>query len=288
MDTLQKKLRYSRKLVQKALRKFVKPVIACSFGKDSIVVLHMVREYSDKVKVLWNNTLVEYPDTYEFARRIIHEWNLHCIEARPKVTFWDIVEKYGFPIYTRNSKGQKQVAAYKCCDELKKKPTVAALRDMECDVYFTGLSRHESRLREFSARLYGDFFYSKKWGHWKCHPLLNWTNDDVWNYIKQFDLPYNPLYDKNGVTVDGGIRTGCWPCTQAIKYGKLEHLRLYYPKLFELLVVKKKLGETIIDLRIEKYKNVKSRCLDYMRNVTYKQRPLEETLCIHPCFFDRL
>jgi len=282
------KVRYSKSLVQKSLAMFKSPVVACSFGKDSIVVLHLVRQHTKEVKILWNNTLVEYPDTYEFARKIIKEWDLDCIEAKPKLTFWEIVKEYGFPIHSRNSQGEKQCAARMCCNELKKKPTMSALRQIDCDVYFTGLTRFESRLREFSARKYGDFFYSKKWDHWKCHPILNWTSEDVWQYIKQYDIPYNPLYDKKEVQIDGGIRTGCWPCTQAIKYGKLQHLREYYPKLFKLLVVEKKLGEEIMELRIETYKNTKSRIADYLRNRTYKQFGAEKALDLHPCFFDRL
>lgn len=288
MEIFDKKLQYSRKLVQKALSKFNNPIVACSFGKDSMVVLHIVRSCTNKFKVLWNNTLVEYPDTYTFAREIIRKWNLDCIEAKPKTTFWEIVKKYGFPIHSRNSKGNKQCAARMCCNELKKKPTMAALREIDCDVYFTGLTRYESRLREFSARKYGDFFCSKKWNHWKCHPLLNWTKEDVWQYIKEHKIPYNPLYAKNEVQIDGGIRTGCWPCTQAIKYGKLQHLREYYPKLFDLLVVEKKLGETMIDLRIENYKNIKSRVADYIRNTTYRKLGTKRVLSLHPCFFDRL
>ncbi|MCK4351910.1 phosphoadenosine phosphosulfate reductase family protein [candidate division WOR-3 bacterium] len=288
IDSFKKKLHYSKALIREALKKFKNPVIACSFGKDSMVVLDMLKKYSRNFTVLWNNTLVEYPDTYKFAREIIKDWELDCVEARPKVTFWEIVEKYGFPIYSRNSKGHKQYATYKCCEELKKKPTTIALRNMNCDLYFTGLTRHESRLREFSARLYGDSFYSKTWKHWKCHPILNWTREDVWEYIRVFNIPYNPLYDKNEIPIDGGIRTGCWPCTQAIKYGKLEHLRTYYPELFNLLVVKKKFGEVMLDLRIEKYKDIKSRNTDYMRNRAYKQLGLEKTLTAHPCFFDRL
>lgn len=288
MKGFKDKLRYSKKLIQEALTKFNKPIVACSFGKDSIVVLHLVRQYTRQIKVLWNNTLVEYPDTCIFARRIIEEWHLDCIEARPKVTFWDIVKEHGFPIHSRNSQGDKQCAARICCDELKKKPTKSALRKVDCDVYFTGLTRFESRLREFSARKYGDFFYSKKWDHWKCHPLLNWTSEDVWEYINHYKVPYNPLYDKKGVQIDGGIRTGCWPCTQAVKYGKLHHLREYYPKLFKLLVIEKNLGDKIMDLRIESYKNIKSRVADYLRNSTYRQFGAERALDVHPCFFDRL
>lgn len=284
----EQKLDYTIGLIKKALKRFNKPIIACSFGKDSIVVLHLLKTHTDNFRVLWNNTLIEYPDTYEFARKIIKDWNLDCIEVKPQVTFWQIVEKYGFPIYSRNSVGNLQTATYKCCYELKKKPTSIALKNIEHDIYFTGLTRFESRLREFSARLYGDLFYSKKWKHWKCHPILNWTQQNVWGYIKRFNVPYNPIYDKNEVEIEGGIRTGCWPCTQAVKYGKIQHLRRYYPKLFDLLIRQKKFGEVMIDLRLEKYKRIKSRNLDYMRNLTFQQMGLDKTLTLHPCFFDRL
>lgn len=286
--SFQEKLEYSQNLIKEALKEHQYPIIACSFGKDSVAVLHLVRSITDKFKVLWNNTLVEYPETYQFARSIIKDWDLDCIEAKPKKTFWDIVEEYGFPVNARNAKGEKQVAAAKCCNELKKKPTRKALRETECDLYFTGLTRHESRLREFSARKYGDYFYSTKWKHWKCHPILNWTTDDVWEYHKTFNMPHNPLYDMDEVSIDGGIRTGCWPCPQAIKYGKLEHLRNYYPKLFDLLVIKKGLGELIFELRINKFKNIHSRAADYMRNCTYQGLGVEKTLATHPCFFDRV
>lgn len=282
------KLDYSRSLIRTTLRKHTNPIVACSFGKDSMVVLHMIRNLTKSVKVIWNNTLVEYPDTYLFAKKVIEEWKLDCIEAKPEKTFWDIVEEYGFPINSRNAKAEKQIATYKCCEELKKKPTKKVLKKIKPDLYFTGLTRHESRLREFSARLYGDYFYSKKWKHWKCHPVLNWTAKDIWEYHKLFKVPYNPLYDKTGVHIRGGIRTGCWPCPQAIKYGKLEHLRVYYPKLFYYLVVKKGLGEFILSLRIQRLRKIPSRTPDYLRNVTYQQLGIKESLEIHPCFFDRL
>lgn len=288
MSAFSRKLQHSINLIRKTLKRFEHPVVACSFGKDSIVVLDLIKQQTNDFQVLWNNTLVEYPDTYSFAKKIIDEWQLDCVEARPEKTFWEIVEKYGFPIYARNSKGEKQCAAAHCCKELKKKPTVKALRNMKCDVYFTGLTRHESRLREFSARKYGDFFFSTKWNHYKCHPILNWTNEDVWQYIHENKVPYNPLYDKNSVEIQGGIRTGCWPCTQAIKYGKLQHLREYYPKLFNHLVVEKKLGETMIDMRLVQFKDIKAREGDYLRNRTYKLFGAERALDLHPCFFDRL
>ncbi|MGP8157494.1 MAG: phosphoadenosine phosphosulfate reductase family protein [Candidatus Acidiferrales bacterium] len=288
-DRLERKIVKADSLVQKTLRKHKSPVVACSFGKHSMVVLHLVVRHSPGVKVVWNNTGVEYPDTYNFVRRIREEWGLDIIEARPTTTFWNIVDQAGFPIFPRNASWELQRASTECCRQLKKKPTMKVLRQVGCDLYFTGLTQYESSLRRMSALKYGKYFYSVKWKHWKCHPILDWTTEEIWEYHKKFQIPYNPLYDKDEVPMLGGIRTGCWCCPMAIKYGKLQHLRHYYPKLFDFLVVRKGLGEVMVDLRLEKLKGVKSRARDFMLNKTVKARKaFAEILKRRPCFFDKL
>ncbi|TET41400.1 MAG: phosphoadenosine phosphosulfate reductase family protein [Dehalococcoidia bacterium] len=283
MDNFRDKLEASMNLVKKALSEHNDPIIACSFGKDSMAVLHLVRQLKPDVKVLWNNTLVEYPDTYQFARRIIKEWNLQIYEAKPQKTFWQIVSELGWPIDPRDASGKRQKATVQCCKELKKLPTLRLLRQYKWDLYFTGLTRYESRLREFSARRYGAYFYAKEWRIWKCHLILDWTADDVWQYHREFRLPYNSLYDKNEVAIGGGIRTGCWPCPQAIRYGKLQHLRYYYPKLFNFLVVKQGLGEEILKRRLQRGKGQ-----NVAKITTYLEVGLDRALHARPCLFDRL
>jgi phosphoadenosine phosphosulfate reductase len=277
------KLEFSKRLVKKSLSEHDNPIVACSFGKDSMVVLHLVRQFKPDIKVIWNNTLIEYPDTYEFARQIAKDWNLQIFEAKPRKTFWQLVDEVGWPIDPRNAAGNRQKATVRCCKELKKLPTLRLLRQHEWDLYFTGLTRHESRLREFSAQKYGAYFYSREWRIWKCHPILEWTTDEVWEYHRQFRLPHNPLYDKNDVAIGGGIRTGCWPCPQAIRYGKLEHLRHYYPKLFRAIIVKRGLGEEILRRRLQH-----ARGLEIPRITTYLEAGLDRALHARPCLFDRL
>jgi phosphoadenosine phosphosulfate reductase len=287
--SLTEKLEEAGILVATALKKHRSPVVACSFGKHSIVVLHLVRQYAPGVKVIWNNTGVEYPDTYEFARRIKDEWKIDLIEARPDTTFWNVVEQNGFPIFPRNADWKLQRASTECCRQLKKKPTMRALRSLKCDLYFTGLTQFESRLRFLSARKYGKYFFSVKWRHWKCHPILDWTTEDIWEYHRRFGIPHNSLYDKDEIQMEGGIRTGCWCCPMAIKYGKLRHLRHYYPKLFEFLVVTKGLGAAIVDLRLEKLKGISSRSKDFILNtVVKKTSAFRNILKRQPCFFDKL
>jgi 3'-phosphoadenosine 5'-phosphosulfate sulfotransferase (PAPS reductase)/FAD synthetase len=283
------KITQAKDLIKLALNTHRTPVVACSFGKHSMVALHLVRGFAPNVKVVWNNTGVEYPETYKFVARIKREWSLDIVEARPTTTFWKVVAENGFPIHPRNAAWGLQRASTECCRQLKKKPTTKALKVLGCDLYFTGLTQFESSLRRMSARKYGKYFYSVKWKHWKCHPVLDWHTEEIWEYHNRFGIPYNPLYDMDEVPMKGGIRTGCWTCPMAIKYGKLSHLRHYYPKLFNFLVVEKGLGEAMIGLRLKAFKNVKSRAKDRLLNMVVKKAgDFKGILKRQPCFFDKL
>lgn len=261
------KLKYSKNLIEDVLSKHKKPVVACSFGKHSMIVLHLVQKFRPDTPVLFNDTLMEYPDTYEFKEKITKEWNLNIIETKPKRTFWWVVENYGFPLFSR--KGHRS-ASKNCCRNLKEYPVKKVLNKYHFDLYFTGLSRHESRLREFSAKKYGDYFYSKTFKHWKCHPIQNWTEKDVWEYHKRYNILHNGIYNKkppNGFE----IRTACWCCTIPIKYGKLEFLRNYYPFLWKILL-KKGLGKLILEKKLD---------------IDISQEKVEHFIEKRPCLFDK-
>ena len=93
------------------LGRFENPAIGCSFGIDSLVALHLCLKARPDILVVWNNTLVEYPDTVKFARRLAKEWNLNVVETKPRKTFWEIVERYGFPLVRRgDSRDRKAVS----------------------------------------------------------------------------------------------------------------------------------------------------------------------------------
>ena len=91
--------------------------VACSFGKDSIVVLHMALKYKPDIKVVFNNTNVEFPETIKFKEKVRKLWNLNLIETKPyKKTFWSCIDDYGIP--THRGSGTLP----KCCYYLKEKP----------------------------------------------------------------------------------------------------------------------------------------------------------------------
>jgi phosphoadenosine phosphosulfate reductase len=75
----------------------------------------------------------------------------------------------------------------------------------ECDAWITGLRRDQSELRASTPKVGWDLRH----GLWKYAPLAGWTERDVWRYIAEHDLPYNPLHD------EGYSSIGCTPCTVA-------------------------------------------------------------------------
>jgi phosphoadenosine phosphosulfate reductase len=61
--------------------------VACSFGKDSMVVLYMALRVNPDIKVIFNNSGVEFPETIRIKNRLKSDWNLNLIETKPDKTF---------------------------------------------------------------------------------------------------------------------------------------------------------------------------------------------------------
>jgi len=308
---MKKKLTYSIKLVERALTECNisrenRAVLAFSGGIDSTCVLYLppVLEAvkAGAIDLLFNDTLVEFPSTRSFIMQLRDELGANLIIAKPKMTFKDIVKQYGFPIHPRGGRNyEKSKATNMCCYHLKKAPTKKVIREHNWCLYLTGLRADESYNRRIMAKQYGDYFDSKTYGHKKCHPILHWSLDDVWAFQGSRGFKYNELYDKVTYLNDSEpdfsyenaktfpVRTGCWCCPQGIRWGQMKWLREHFPKMFKTLMLKMGLAEALLDLRIEKNMNVKSKRALYMRDVNYKElfgaaRALE----LHPCYFDSI
>ena len=306
---MKEKLKYSVELVERAfaensISKEKKGVLAFSGGIDSTCVLNLPPMLSavraGLVDLLFNDTLVEFPSTRNFVRKVQDELKANVIIAKPEKTFKQIVAEYGFPIHPRGVRDSgKSKATSMCCYHLKKAPTKKVIREHGWSLYFTGLRADESYNRRVMAKVYGDYFNSKTAGHKKCHPLLYWTLKDVWAFQKECAFDYNELYDKVTYLNDAepdfcienakkfNVRTGCWCCPQGFKHGNLKWLREHFPKMFNVLMVKMGLGDAILDLRIEKNRTVASKRAQLLRDVNYKELfGVERALELHPCYFD--
>ncbi len=209
-----------------------KCAVAFSGGKDSLVVLHIARQYVARIPVVFNNTGVEFPETRAYIRQLSEEWDLNLIVTPYyKKSFWDCVDEYGYP-HIRSKKHSKGGSySPRCCYYLKEMPTKLAIKSYGLKAMFTGQTAVESRMRMFTARDKGICYFHTQYNCQKINPILWWTEDEVWQYIKVKELSCNPLYN------EGAPRVGCMPCTSHLHWqGQLARLN---PKLLARVMLEK-------------------------------------------------
>ena len=180
--------------------------VSCSFGKDSMVLLHLILQENPKIPVVFENTLTEFPETLALKRKIQQEWNLNLIELRPEkgVTFWTLQDRITKEKLHRDD-GKKHSNI--CCYHLKERPFAIWRKINGITKSFTGVTACESRHRMFVACMKGMDYYSHRDGCWKIHPLMFWTPQDIWDFIHDNDIPVNEAYAKYGLN-----RIGCMWC----------------------------------------------------------------------------
>jgi 3'-phosphoadenosine 5'-phosphosulfate sulfotransferase (PAPS reductase)/FAD synthetase len=296
------KMRYAERLIEAAFLLSERPIVAWSGGKDSTVLLHLIRQFKPEIDVIFNDTKVEFPETLKFVKDLSCEWNLnlHTARAPQGVNFWWCVERFGWPLLGKDNARDIQAIkaggrtafrrkgslvwkaaqsgvpiSDRCCYYLKEKPSEELYRNLGVDLVFFGIKAKDSHRRALNWLSYGDFFYDEKRKRWKIHPLSIWQDEDVWEYHRRFSLPLNPLYEM------GYKGTGCWPCTMGVRFGALGELRRGHPGLFRYLIVNRGLGEELIKLKL---------ALDdgQLSLFIHTWGDVEALLKERPCFFDRI
>jgi len=199
---LSDKIIRSEQLILKALKTYKTPAVSCSWGKDSIAMLHLIRKHCKKAIVLFANTKVEYPQTYKYRDVMLELWDLNYHESTPIKSFWKCVEEYGYPSTTRTDKAKTP----KCCMYCKEKPLRQLQKDLGADCAFIGLRATESMSRRLLFIREGELYYAKSQDIAKCYPIMIWQEKDILQYIGDNQIPMNDVYK---ITK----RNGCMPCT---------------------------------------------------------------------------
>lgn len=237
----EEKLLQTRAIIAESVREFQGQIaVACSFGKDSEVVTHLALQVDSDIPVVFCNTLVEYPDTIAFKKRLKEEWDLNLFEFKPEKTFGQCLDQYGPPHFRYGKKGDgRKSGAPRCCWYLKEKPAYEFYKKHGIKATFLGLTWDESYQRRSWIIGHGTAHTMKTRcpGLTKIYPIAYWTTEDVWRYIRDNNLPYNSIYDK------GHDRCGCWPCTGFKNWERMmakEHPK-FYARMKELM------GQRVLD-----------------------------------------
>jgi len=221
--------------------------VADSGGKDSQVI-KKIAELSDvKFEITHNHTTADHPETVRFVRQEQQRYRAMGIDYTinyPKTSMWALIAKYGYPPLRTNRY---------CCAELKegggkdrvvvtgvrrsesvnrKKRGIAELQNKNVDRRLTLMNDNEESRKEFETCL--------RKGKRIVNPIIDWEDSDVWEFIRLYDLPYNPLYDK------GYKRVGCVGCPMSDNYKELEsnpaYKKMYMRAFDRMLKVKAEKG----------------------------------------------
>ena len=231
-------------LISKEIKNSKRPIVSNSWGKDSMVVLHLVRRVCKNVTVVFHNTYVQYPETYKYRDLMLKEWNIkNYVETKPIKTFWECVKKYGYPKFRQMGKGKDKkyksqggARTPKCCYYLKEKPAMDFIKLNNIDLEFLGLQASESMVRRLSFFREGFVFDSKKYKARICRPVMCWTDKDVWEYHKKYNIPKNPTYNTMK-------RNGCMPCTAFKNWEKV--MATANPAMYAF--VSKEMGQPLLN-----------------------------------------
>jgi phosphoadenosine phosphosulfate reductase len=158
-------------------------VMACSFQKEESVLIDLLMEIEPDARVFTIDTGVLFPETYAAWREVEDRYGL-------RIEVVDAAPANGTPW-----------SAATCCGERKVEALDRALAGG--DAWITGIRREQSPTRADAQSVEWD----APRGVWKFNPLVNWTDDDVWDYVREHELPYNALHDR------GYSSIGCAPCT---------------------------------------------------------------------------
>lgn len=245
------------------------PYVSFSGGKDSTVLLDMIRRFlKPDIKAVFCNTGNEYPEIVKFVRR-----TENVTVIRPEMSVRQVLEKYGFPLISkvqarfirqvRTTKSEKLISlrmygtdpkngktigkiaekwkplirapftiSEQCCECLKKRPFAKYQRETG-ELPIIGVMAGESEIR-MSSYIRRGGCNSFKEGQMASMPLSIWTDADVWAYIKEFKVPYCEIYDIPGVR-----QTGCMFCgfgAHIEKTSRFARLRALHPKAYDIFM----------------------------------------------------
>ncbi len=195
--------------IEETLRYFLKNykdkiALSSSFGAEDQVLTHIILEIDKDAKIFTLDTGRLPYETYSVMDSTNLKYGIKVDVYFPqKEDIEDLYKKQGINGFYESIENRKA-----CCFARKIKPLQRALKDL--DVWITGLRASQSVTREEMKLVEYDEINKVI----KLNPLLKWSEEDVWKFIKEHKIPYNKLHDQNYPSI------GCAPCTRAVKEGE--------------------------------------------------------------------
>jgi phosphoadenosine phosphosulfate reductase len=164
-------------------------ILTSSFGAQAAVALHLVTRIKADIPVVLIDTGYLFPETYRFIDELVERLSLNLAVYRANVSPAWQEARHG----QRWEQGVAGITAYN--EEAKVEPMRRALRELEVGTWFAGLRRSQSNGRANTPFL--------EWAgdRWKVHPIADWSDRDVYHYLKRHALPYHPLWEQGYLSI---------------------------------------------------------------------------------------
>jgi phosphoadenosine phosphosulfate reductase len=169
-------------------------VLSSSFGAQAAVCLHLVTRQWPEIPVVLLDTQYLFPETYRFVDEMTRRLglNLH-VYKNPLSAAWQEA-RYG-KLWEQGLEG---ILRYNQINKVG--PMQRALEELGVQAWITGLRRQQSSTRQNLGVL------AEQEGVLKVHPIIDWTDHDVYTYLQKHDLPYHPLWEQGYVSI-GDVHT---------------------------------------------------------------------------------
>lgn len=229
------KVAASKALLREAVARFGRVVYASSLGAESLVLMDLIYGEGIAVDLFTVDTGRLFEQTRELLERLERRYQRRLRVIHPDAAnLQNFVSQHGINAFYGSLELRQQ-----CCHIRKVEPFARAIYGY--NAWVTGVRHDQSAARAANQPIETD----ERYGIHKISPLLAWTNGEVWAYVRERQLPYNPLHDVGYPSI------GCAPCTRAVEPDEDERSGRWWwesPESRECGLQPRKLPETLSDL----------------------------------------
>lgn len=190
----------SQEVLRWAFKTFGNAVeVASGFGMEGMALIDIASRVNSNLRVFTIDTGFLFPETYQLIERVEKRYGISVERVRSTLTPEEQAEVYGPALWSTNPD--------QCCGLRKVEPLKEKLAGVRA--WITAIRRDQTSHRAKARKVEWD----QKFHVVKINPIVDWSSENVWEYVRAHDVPYNPLHDFNYPSI------GCTHCTRAVRPG---------------------------------------------------------------------
>jgi phosphoadenosine phosphosulfate reductase len=172
--------------------------LSSSFGAQSAVMLHLVAQQRPHLPVILIDTGYLFAETYQFVDQLVERLRLNLKVYRPTLSRAWMEARHG-RLWEQGTAGIERYNRLR-----KVEPMQRALEELQVRTWFSGLRRVQSESRRDTP------IAELRQGRWKVHPIADWRDRDVHDYLRRNNLPYHPLWEQGYISIGDVHTTRRW------------------------------------------------------------------------------